>query len=472
MAEFTYWTLPMPVVGKTGASIAANQILLTSFGGVPDDVPRFFAAYYGTVEMAARDFDFWNPKVQLPDRFFFRGEDYGSGFGNQIFFDVGYEKFAYMKVGNTIGPVSYLTIPTAGPENGWTNYIEYSVMTIEPDLMLAGAGRQAPTPADIVAQAQKFAKKYGTPVNSNDCHYIAAAVAASAGATFVAGGNTQNVVDPSQNIEHGFWRIAYRGSDPRPVDNWQTLVKPGDIVRMGWDKGGFHTVTVLAVAKDKSSITVYDNTNTGGTIGIHEVRYGEITKPGSITIYRLTTDNTYLEKGSEKGEIIPGTVFNDRVLGQGGDDTLFGAGGNDILDGGKGADRLDGGAGADRLYAGVDKVTDTFVFDRKDSGLAAAAWDHVFNFQPDADARAGKRSAGADLIDLTAIDADPARGDQALRFVAKFVAAGKDQADGQVRAVDAGPHVNVEIDWNGDSKADLIIQVMNVAKLTADDFLL
>ncbi len=42
------------------------------------------------------------------------------------------------------------------------------------------------------------------------------------GATFTAGGNTQNVVDPSQNIEHGFWRIAYRGSDPKPVDNWQT----------------------------------------------------------------------------------------------------------------------------------------------------------------------------------------------------------------------------------------------------------
>jgi hypothetical protein len=437
MADFTYWTLPMPVVGRPGAKITVEAIFKQSFGGSPAGAERFFAAYYGYSEMAARDFDFWNPNSGQPDRWTFDGVDYGSGFNNQIFFDAGYEKRATLTLGNTIGPVSYLTVPTAGAKGNWSSYIEYSVMTIDASLMMKGAGTKAPKAADIVAQAYRFADKYGTPVNSNDCHYIAAAVAGSAGATFTAGGNTQNVVDPSQNIEHGFWRIAYRGSDDKPTGDWQKLVKAGDIVRMGWKDGGFHTVTVLAVSKDKKTIKVYDNTNAGGTIGIHEANFDGRTKPGSITIYRLTTDNLYLEKGSERAEAIPGTIFNDKI---------YGGAGNDVIAGGKGADKLYGGAGKD-----------VFVF-AKLSDSTVASRDTVCDF------------AAGDRFDLHAIDASTAKsGNQAFTFLGTEAFHGK---AGELRYNKKASDTYVYADTNGDKTADFSLHLDDARTLAKDDFVL
>lgn len=167
-----------------------------------------------------------------------------------------------------------------------------------------------------------------------------------------------------------------------------------------------------------------------------------------------------------------GNGLANTIVGNGRNNVLKGVGGNDTLKGGIGADMLTGGTGADDLYAGGDTQTDIFVFAMGDSGKTAATWDQVFDFRADADPKPGQRSAGTDRIDLRPIDADPLRGDQALRFVGKFAAPAKNEADGQVRVLDAGSHVNVEIDVNGDSRADMIIQVMNVAKLSADDFLL
>ena len=56
-------------------------------------------------------------------------------------------------------------------------------------------------------------------------------------------------LEPGSNAEGGFWRIAYRGSDTTtPVVDWNTLVEPGDIVRLEWAKtGAGHTTTVLTV---------------------------------------------------------------------------------------------------------------------------------------------------------------------------------------------------------------------------------
>ena len=49
--------------------------------------------------------------------------------------------------------------------------------------------------------------------------------------------------------------------------DWGTLVKPGDIVRMGWFKPetgaeSGHTTTVLAAVGADGGITVYDNSTT------------------------------------------------------------------------------------------------------------------------------------------------------------------------------------------------------------------
>ena len=93
-------------------------------------------------------------------------------------------------------------------------------------------------PADIVNTARAFVTAYGGTVNAFDCHWMATTIAAAAGATLDP--VTQNL-NPASNQSGGFWRVVHQGSS-NPVDNWQTLVQPGDIVRMGWTGGGFHTI--------------------------------------------------------------------------------------------------------------------------------------------------------------------------------------------------------------------------------------
>lgn len=81
-------------------------------------------------------------------------------------------------------------------------------------------------------------------------------------------------------------------------------------------------------------------------------------------------------------------------------------------------------------------------------------------------------TSGLDRIDLSRIDADPASGDQVLRFVSAFTPAKAGEADGQVRVIDHGRDVKVEIDWDGNGRTDLTLTVLDIAKLHAGDFIL
>jgi hypothetical protein len=202
----------------------------------------------------------------------------------------------------------------------------------------------APTPDDVVSAARQIDMMYGGIYNPNDCHWIAMDIAAAAGATLDP--DTQSI-NPNENEEGGigggFWRVAYRGSDPGAISNWETLVKPGDIVRMGWsnsyaaDPGGHRTTTVVAGLNadgvHPGQIEVVDNGD-NGTIGDHWVNYDANTNPNTITIYRLAADHTYLIDGNRIGsggidETLLGTVWNDRIIDNGGADTLIGGAGDD-----------------------------------------------------------------------------------------------------------------------------------------------
>ena len=176
-------------------------------------------------------------------------------------------------------------------------------------------------------------------------------------------------------------------------------------------------------------------------------------------------------------ENLTGSAFADTLTGNGGANTLIGGAGNDGLKGQGGADILNGGKGVDALYGGADAQTDTFVFLAGDSGTKAGALDRIYDFRSDTNPTKGARSAGSDLIDLRGIDGDlDLRGDQKLRFVDSFTKAASGQPDGQVSVVPVGTGAAktslVQIDWNGDSRVDMSFEVMRVAKLTADDFLL
>ena len=190
-------------------------------------------------------------------------------------------------------------------------------------------------PGDIVASAELFASHYVNVPNTNDCGWIGDDVAAAAGATMPY----QNwSTDPDENVDGGFWRIAYRGSDEtNPVSDWSTVVQPGDIVRMGWIGGGQHTTTVLAKNAD-GTLSVYDNMDivagqSSSVIGIHDADYWTDTIPASITIYRLDPDHQFLISGTDTGEYLQGSVYDNLFQPVGGNATIVDGPGQDEIQG-------------------------------------------------------------------------------------------------------------------------------------------
>jgi hypothetical protein len=247
MTNWVLETLPVPVAGSPGSVVNLENILSASFDH--DQFPNL--GYYGHLWIAyslaptlfSPPFSYWNPSNPIDARWFLNGVDIGPDHYNP-WADVASTNSAALRVGNDIGDFAYLAVPVAGANGIWTEMIRYSIITIDPVLLSPTAANGEPTLADIVASAQRFAATYVNPPNSSDCHNIAEAVAAAAGATL--GGITGSTT-PSENQDGGFWRVVYRGSDPNPISNWQTLVQPGDIVRMVWqsgpDAGGPHTTT-------------------------------------------------------------------------------------------------------------------------------------------------------------------------------------------------------------------------------------
>jgi Ca2+-binding RTX toxin-like protein len=140
------------------------------------------------------------------------------------------------------------------------------------------------------------------------------------------------------------------------------------------------------------------------------------------------------------GEDIVGTSRNDRLVGTSVGEDLIGAGGRDTLTGGGGAD--------DFVYR-----------TRTDSGFTSATRDVITDFR-----------RGVDDIDLRLIDANTkAGGNQAFKFIG---AQSFHKKPGELHFRDAGLHVIVEGDVNGDGRADFAILVQNVSALSAGDFIL
>lgn len=87
---------------------------------------------------------------------------------------------------------------------------------------------------------------------------------------------------------------------------------------------------------------------------------GQLDLDGSV--YGASNLPAMQRNGSESGDVISGTIWDDVVYGRGGndvisakrgDDRVFGGAGNDTLQGGTGNDWLDGGSGTDRLEGGA-----------------------------------------------------------------------------------------------------------------------
>src|SRR5882757_2835737 len=228
MSTFLLRTLPMPVVATPGNSVGLSSILTSDFGSTLNGTDLYLAYYTASQIQQQFNFSFWNPNNPSAATWFVNGADIGGFINFQTYVPGSAVGTAALRAGNDIGPFAYLTVP-ANASLG--EYVQYSIITVDPQLLSPVAGHGAPTAQDIVDTAYRFFGFYGSVLEARECHNMAEAVAAATGATFPFSSGS---IDPTQNEEGGFWRIAYRGSDPNPVSHWQSLVRPGDIVRMDW----------------------------------------------------------------------------------------------------------------------------------------------------------------------------------------------------------------------------------------------
>ncbi|HYW16158.1 MAG TPA: calcium-binding protein, partial [Allosphingosinicella sp.] len=169
-----------------------------------------------------------------------------------------------------------------------------------------------------------------------------------------------------------------------------------------------------------------------------------IVKPGET----LTVSGTLLM--ASETMILDGSAESDGLLslfGGRADDTLKGGGQSDILYGNLGADQLAGNGGADVFrYNSAAEST-------------AGSMDRILDF-----------ATGTDKVDLSRIDADSnVAGNQAFSWIGSNAFGG---TAGELRAYQDGANWFAEGDTNGDSVADLVIQLSVIGgPLSQGDFL-
>lgn len=147
--------------------------------------------------------------------------------------------------------------------------------------------------------------------------------------------------------------------------------------------------------------------------------------------------------------------------------TLNGNFGNNVIDGGAGKDRLWGDIGSDTLIGGLGRDVmaggygdDDFVFNDIADSARARLRDVITDFS----------QAEMDQIDLSGIDAETtAGGDQAFSFIG---AADFSNTEGELRYRQTASRTIVEMDVDGDGRADSTIALSGLITLTAGDFIL
>ncbi|WP_170548653.1 MULTISPECIES: M10 family metallopeptidase [Ruegeria] len=169
--------------------------------------------------------------------------------------------------------------------------------------------------------------------------------------------------------------------------------------------------------------------------------------------------------GGAGNDVLDGGIKDDVLRGSKGDDLVMGARGWDTLYGGNGNDTIVGGIGRDIMTGGAD--ADTFVFNSITEGSAIRQKaDLIMDF-----------TRGVDKIDLSAIDASEVlAGDDTFLFNGAAPATASDE--GEVFYVQSNPagtiydRTFVYIDTDGDQDPEMMIKIVGLHDLTANDFIL
>ncbi|MDW9537865.1 protease [Sinorhizobium meliloti] len=162
--------------------------------------------------------------------------------------------------------------------------------------------------------------------------------------------------------------------------------------------------------------------------------------------------------GNQEANTLWGNDGSDVLNGESGNDALYGGLGRDKVRAGDGNDRILGGPGKDYLSGGTG--SDTFVFKKlSESTVAWTGCDTIYDFLP----------LEGDRIDLSAIDAQLGRSNQAFLFVETAAFSG---SKGELRCDQDASGTYIYGDVNGDRSADFAIYLNEVIALQKDYFVL
>lgn len=329
--------MPVPLIAPTDSKVSLQTIFSQSFG---TSTPGFYSITLLSPEPQANtsaDYKYW---MNVVPHHKWRGLSFTPAWfvnGKQIHPNepriVRKEEWDKVEllVGNNIdNPARFEAQVTRGSSGPESEIVTYSMWTVDPTVAeRVESTPRKPTPADMIAAAHSLDSVFPDVPNTNLCNWIADNVAAVAGAAVPL---PDAEGDPADNVEGGFWRIAYTGARPNPVKNWFRLMMPGDFVRVEHLFGGFHTTTALTRQHPDGTLTVYSNGG-GRFITIHPSTLEKIANPASITIYRLDPNQQYLILGTSLGEVIQGSVYNNLIKPGGGADIIIaGPNNNEIKD--------------------------------------------------------------------------------------------------------------------------------------------
>jgi Ca2+-binding RTX toxin-like protein len=402
MATYLRDTISVPVFSNANAQISLDTLLRQAYGELASEINSVRVSYFDTSLLTTPSpaLSYWDLTNRQMAEVSMMGMNFADtpvdashtwSNNNNNTTTVRKQDFGNIDIelGTNIKQSVFIDIQTGSMPNGEPIWRRMMVSQTPDVTQSLAAYDGVATPDEVVRNAKLIDSNYNGLANANDCHAIASAIASASGATldYMTWSNTR----PVDNEEGGFWRIAYRGSDPNPVANWETLVRPGDIVRMNYQNGNPHTVTVTEGMNAAGQIRVVDNTFNNGQIGEHWADFDSRTNPQSITIYRLSDDHKYLINGSQYDDVLLGSSFGDEIRGGNGVDILKGGNGEDILRGydgndklygGSGSDTLDGNAGADHMEGGseddlyyVEQAGDVVV-----EQAGGGARDHVVSY--------------------------------------------------------------------------------------------
>ncbi|HQV03003.1 Calx-beta domain-containing protein [Novosphingobium sp.] len=249
-------------------------------------------------------------------------------------------------------------------------------------------------------------------------------------------------------------------------------------------EGGTDTLSVSGTVGSLAGLTGFERVllNGGASLTLAGDQFATGLAPTSLLggsgtiIVNMTAGTNFLatpmivESGASVAFTINGSSATDVVKAAlDATNTIFGGDGADQIRGGNLADTIDGGIGDDKIIglSGADQLTggagaDQFrYFFAADSGVGAGNRDVILDF-----------NAGEDKLDFRILDADPnLAGRQTLSFIGTgaFTAGGSGEARYAVSGADL--LVQIDLDGNGTTDMEMLLQGAGSQMLTGTDFL-